>query len=177
MIVAVEAVGASAPSTISHAGRAKSPPRPRSLQRDLIVHPPQIAPRPCRSLMVEVIEDYDSHGQPIYPHAFYPVLHTESRYVHRYTMELADGYPWPAECRTHADFMAGGWTWEGEHVLSGVVYWADGESLFSVTDNPHNGAYQVVDCTWPAEEDEGRLASIVADLRQQLIARQNGGSC
>jgi hypothetical protein len=111
-------------------------------------------------------------------HSIYPVLAIECRGEQRFSRTHRPGDHRRPPTAGLSD--AEGWGHESTGCEYDVLVMDDeyGICAASLAFESSNGAYRVVVAGWPPEEDEHRLAVVIAELEAQVIAKEKAkGIC
>jgi hypothetical protein len=125
------------------------------------------------TMRLVVLHVWDDGGKPEVDH--YPVLGVEATARRTYTKSFFTEAPDPPGVRER-HLLAKGWAFDP--CESGVRYapliHIDGDIMPLHEAKLHylSGIVEVVVCSWPAEEDEQRLADVARQMRDRLRQRQ-----
>jgi hypothetical protein len=103
-------------------------------------------------------------------HRFIPVLALVGRHVDDYSRRATGSGP-PLTAPTWRGMHEKGWVYEGFELKFDALILEENYGLILASDayaSTANVVYDLAVCPWPADEDEDRLAPIVAELREGL---------
>lgn len=102
-------------------------------------------------------------------HDFVPVLAIESHIKRCFSKGYVGNHP--RTCDTEKELIENGWDFQGQHVDRHAIYLCPEGFLMSTEEDDlvsSNGDGQLAVCPWPPEQDEEKLADVVAALTEKV---------
>jgi hypothetical protein len=132
----------------------------------------QVCTPACRLVVVECWAD-DARGELEYGSTVYPVVAVLARVVTTYSRQTSATYP--DESGTEQQLLQDGWRLERQECCtSALIVHEECGDLVRHDDRlflADSAVNKLVCAPWPAEEDEARLADVVAELKERARDR------